>query len=111
MRLKAWPGTRAQTKRLRREMSLPEVLLWRELRQQELRWRKGAPAGPYTLDFHCAPASLAVEVDGEAHGHGDRPARDAVRDAWIAERGVHTLRIAASAILRDLDAVLALIVA
>ena len=31
-------------------MSLPEVLLWRELRQQELRWRKGAPAGPFAVE-------------------------------------------------------------
>jgi very-short-patch-repair endonuclease len=87
-------------------MSLPEVLLWRELRGQAVRWRKGHSAGPYTLDFFCAPARLAVEVDGEAHGTGDRPERDAERDAWLAARGVHVLRIPALEVLRDLDGVL-----
>ncbi|PAX06507.1 endonuclease domain-containing protein [Sphingomonas lenta] len=111
MRLKGWAGTQRQTKQLRREMSLPEVLLWRELRKREVRWRKGHPAGPYTLDFYCAPALLAVEVDGEAHGRDDRPERDAVRDAWLEERKVRVLRIAAPDILRDLDAVLRFILA
>jgi hypothetical protein len=28
-----------------------------------------------------------VEVDGEAHGRGDRPERDAERDAWLEAQG------------------------
>jgi very-short-patch-repair endonuclease len=99
------PGAR-QAKRLRREMSLPEILLWRQLRHETIRWRKSHPAGPYALDFYCAPARLAIEVDGEAHERGDRPMRDAKRDAWIAEQGVLTLRIPAVEILRNLDGVL-----
>ncbi|WP_204270871.1 DUF559 domain-containing protein, partial [Escherichia coli] len=56
------------------------------------RFRKQHAAGPYVLDFYCAPAMLAIEVDGEAHARGDRPARDATRDAWLAEQGVKVLR-------------------
>ncbi|HEX8382616.1 MAG TPA: DUF559 domain-containing protein [Sphingomonas sp.] len=111
MRLTSDDSGKRQAKALRRDMSLPEILLWRELRRESIRWRKSHPAGPYTLDFYCAPAKLAIEVDGEAHGRGDRPERDAARDAWMSEHGVSTLRITASAILRDLDAALRLIVA
>ena len=101
----------ADAKALRRNLTLPEILLWRELRKLPLRIRKQVPADPYVLDFYCAKAGLVIEVDGEAHDRGDRPERDARRDAWLAEQGVTTLRIRATDILRDLDAVMRLILA
>ena len=95
-------------RRLRREMTLPEVLLWRELRIRPagLKFRRQHPSGDYILDFYCADARLAVEIDGEAHGRGDRPARDAARDQWMSEQGVATHRIPAVEVMHDLDAVL-----
>jgi very-short-patch-repair endonuclease len=59
--------------------------------------------GPYVLDFYCDEAKLAVEVDGYSHGTDDRPERDARRDAWLEEKGVRTLRIAAREVLRSPD--------
>ena len=90
-------------------MSLPEVLLWQQLRKRQLgnKWRKQHPAGPYDLDFYCDAAKLCVEVDGEAHERGDQPVRDARRDAWLAGRGILTLRIAAVEVLNNLEGVLA----
>jgi len=101
------PSTIRAAKRLRREMSLPEVLLWRELRKRPagFKFRRQHPAGPYVLDFYCDAVRLAVEVDGQAHGHGDRPERDMQRDAWLAARQVRTVRIAAADVLNDLEAV------
>ena len=89
-------------------MSLPEVLLWRELRTRPdgLKFRKQHPTGPYSLDFYCNDARLAIEVDGEAHGRGDRPKLDKARDAWIARAGIMTMRIPATEVLHDLEAVL-----
>jgi very-short-patch-repair endonuclease len=96
----------AIAKRLRRELTLPEIVLWRELRKLEVRFRKQVPADPYVLDFYCAKARLAVEVDGEAHERGDRPERDARRDAWLTAKGIRTLRINATDVLRNLDGVM-----
>jgi len=98
-----------RSKQLRREMTLPEVLLWQQLRQNGTghHWRKQHPAGPYSLDFYCDSAKLCVEVDSEAHERGDRPERDARRDAWLAENGIETLRIPAVEVLRNLEGVLA----
>jgi very-short-patch-repair endonuclease len=89
-------------------MSLPEVLLWQELREQPggFRFRRQNPQIGYRLDFACLEARLAIEVDGAAHDHGDRPERDAVRDQRLAEIGFATLRIPAREVLRDLDAVI-----
>jgi very-short-patch-repair endonuclease len=90
MRLEGSDGGRRNAKRLRKEMTPPEIALWVALRRNRhaLRFRKQHPAGDYVLDFYCAPARLAIEVDGEAHARGDRPARDAIRDAWLGAQGV-----------------------
>ena len=92
----------------RREMSLPEVLLWQLLRKAPdgLKFRREHPTGEYSLDFYCADARLAIEVDGEAHSFGQRPRRDVRRDAWLAAAGIMTMRVPAREVLRDLDAVL-----
>jgi very-short-patch-repair endonuclease len=102
-----------RAKRLRREMSLPEVLLWQYLRRSScgLRFRKQHPAGDYVLDFFCARANLAIEIDGISHDMGNRPLRDEERDAWLAERRIDTLRIPARDVLGDPSAVAESIVA
>jgi very-short-patch-repair endonuclease len=99
-------------RRERRSSNLPEVVLWRVLRTRpgELRFRKQHPLGHYSLDFACLAARLAIEVDGEIHSRGDHPARDARRDAIVADHGFATLRISAKDVLNDLDAVITAIV-
>ncbi|TZG27247.1 endonuclease domain-containing protein [Sphingomonas montanisoli] len=87
--------------------SPPELALWEALPRNEagLRFRRQHAAGDYVLDFYCAIAKLAIEVDGEAHDRGDRPARDAVRDAWLAAQGVMVVRYTAQDVLTNLDGV------
>ncbi len=95
-----------QSRRLRRTMSLPEVLLWQSLRRTEnLKFRRQHPCGPFSLDFFCSDARLAIELDGQAHERGGRPERDAARDAWLLAAGISTMRIPAAEVLGDLEAV------
>ena len=89
-------------KRLRREMSPAEVFLWQHLLNQgTVKIRRDHPFGPYALDFYCAKAKLAIEVDGIVHDMGDHPKRDVARDAYVAANGVETLRIAARDVLKN----------
>jgi very-short-patch-repair endonuclease len=99
-------------RQLRRTMTMPEVALWAALRARPsgLKFRRQHPAGPFVLDFYCAAARLAVEVDGEAHDRGDRPERDERRDAMLAVHRIETLRVPAREVLRDLEAVVRLVV-
>jgi len=94
-------------------MSLPEVLLWQALRKRPggLKFRRQHPSGPYVLDFFCGDGRLAIEIDGQVHRYGDRPERDAIRDARLAEAGIATMRVRASDVLRDVEAVVAGILA
>ena len=92
-------------KRLRREMSPAEVFLWQHLRSQDIvKIRRDHPFGPYALDFYCAKAKLAIEVDGISHDMGDHPRRDAARDVYVAANGVETVRIPATDVLTDSQA-------
>jgi very-short-patch-repair endonuclease len=97
-----------KARKLRSGMSLPEVLLWRELRKRPagLKFRRQHPAGPYILDFACLQSRLAIEIDGEAHGRGEAPAHDEARDEWLANQGFRTLRIPAVDVLQNLEGVI-----
>jgi very-short-patch-repair endonuclease len=94
-------------------MSLPEVLIWGELRKRPggFKWRRQHAAGPFILDFVCVEARLALEIDGQAHNLGGTPARDEARDEWLMAQGYRTLRISAREILHDLEGALAGILA
>lgn len=98
---------RTRTLPLRRALTLPEVLLWNAIKGRRLvglHFRRQHPIGRYVLDFYCGAARLAVEVDGQGHGFGDRPQRDERRDAWLLAQGIRTSRIPASVVLDDVDA-------
>ena len=105
MRLDGSLSGRNNAKRLRKEMTPPEIALWLALRPNEagLRFRRQHAAGGYVLDFYCAPARLAIEVDGEAHNRGDRPERDATRDAWLAAQDIRVIHYPAREMLANLD--------
>jgi very-short-patch-repair endonuclease len=89
-------------------MSLPEVLLWEHLRAAKLgmKFRRQHPIGPYIADFYCSKAKLVIEIDGEAHDRGDRPARDIVRDVAMRNAGYGVLPIEAADVLKDMEAVI-----
>ena len=102
-----------RARKLRQQMSLPEVLLWQQLRKRpgELKFRRQFPISEMTVDFACLDRRLIIEVDGEGHSYGDQPRRDAARDALLQREGFRVMRIAARDVLRDMDAVLRFILA
>ena len=88
---------------LRREMTLPEVLLWKEVRRRAggVEIRRQHPVEGYVIDFYCAEAKLGIEVDGIVHDMGDQPLHYEQRTAVIAEHGIALLRIPAKDVLRS----------
>ncbi|WP_176597451.1 MULTISPECIES: endonuclease domain-containing protein [Sphingobium] len=97
--------TVAQARGLRRALSPPEIALWQWLRERPegLKFRRQHPVGPYVLDFYCASARLAIEVDGGFHDNAEQSAHDQMRDAWLRSQGVQVLRIKAVDVLRNFD--------
>jgi very-short-patch-repair endonuclease len=100
-------------RRLRRNLSPPEARLWTRLRTRAPGapvFRRQHPIGPYVLDFYCAKARLAIEVDGISHDMANRPQRDLRRDAWLRAQGVAVMRIPASRVMLAIDDVVDAIV-
>ncbi|MBR1760159.1 MAG: endonuclease domain-containing protein [Schwartzia sp.] len=48
--------------------------------------------GKYILDFYCASAKIAIEVDGSQHYEEDGQAKDEERDTYLSEQGITVLR-------------------
>ncbi|MEY4751546.1 MAG: hypothetical protein RIQ60_3760 [Pseudomonadota bacterium] len=94
---------------LRREMTDVEHLLWRCLRGRQLggfKFRKQHPLQRVVLDFYCASARLAIELDGSQHGSDEGRARDAERTALLEAQGIRVLRFLNNEVLDDLEGVL-----
>ena len=84
-------------------MTLPEGLLWRELRGKRtgLKFRRQFPVMDYVADFACVEVRLLIEIDGMAHDMGNRPERDERRDRILNDKGWRIMRIAAGDVLKD----------
>lgn len=101
-----------RARKLRSEMSLPETILWRELRKRPggHKFRRQHPAGEYVLDFYCARARIDIEVDGWAHESAPAGERDRNRSATLRAQGIATTRVPAQRVMQDLEAVVKRIV-
>lgn len=90
--------THAQTARareMRRVMTKHEVKLWVYLRDARLggfSFRRQHPVGPYYVDFYCARARLAVELDGSQHGDIQAQGYDTARTRSLSGKGIRVLR-------------------
>lgn len=95
-----------RARKLRGEMSPPELKLWAALRERPggFKFRRQHPAGLYVLDFYCASVRLAIEVDGFAHDSARAAARDARRSEWLRSQHIATLRVPARVVLDDVEA-------
>lgn len=110
MRLRPWDksdGNLMRAQKLRREMSAAERVLWGFLRDRRLgglKFRRQVAIGPWVADFYCAEADLIVELDGDSH-RDERKQLDSVRDKWMNDRGLETLRVTASELSKNPDGV------
>ena len=102
----------ALERRLRREQTPPEALLWACLRDRSLlgvKFRRQHAIGRYIVDFYAHEAQLAIEVDGQCHD--ETVDQDAQRDAILAEQGIRVLRFTGSDVLHHLRRVLEVVAA
>jgi very-short-patch-repair endonuclease len=94
---------------LRKKLTWAEKILWRHLRnRKEAGWkfRRQHPVGFYDLDFYCAEARLAVELDGREHGHPERQRSDHKRKEYLAQLGIKVIRFWNYSVRENLRSVL-----
>ena len=87
------PKLKERAKKLRKNMTQTEIMLWLELRGKKMRgydFDRQRPIHNYIVDFYCKDLMLALEVDGESHYGNEK--KDIKRQRKIESYGVRFLR-------------------
>ncbi len=93
------PNLVTLAKSLRKNMTLGEIGLWREIKNKKLgvRFNRQIPIDQYIVDFYCKDLQLAIEVDGSVHFEEGQQEKDKHRQNRLEYLGVRFIR------LSDLD--------
>ena len=101
--------SRQMARRLRRQLTAAETILWSELRRQTffgLRFRRQHPIGPYIADFACIAAHLVIEIDGGTHSTPAEANHDRKRTTYLRKQGWRTIRVTNTDVYEKLSSVL-----
>jgi very-short-patch-repair endonuclease len=77
-------------KKLRKQFTDTERLLWQYLRAKQLeglKFRRQQPIGNYIVDFVCFEKKVIIELDGGQHAKPEQRQKDIERDKWFEGRG------------------------
>jgi len=81
--------------KLRKNMTLSEVLLWNELKQKKMKgydFDRQRPIDNFIVDFYCKDLMLAIEIDGISHDSEEAYKKDVERQTKLETFGVQFLR-------------------
>jgi very-short-patch-repair endonuclease len=93
----------SRAQKLRKSMTKEERRLWYEyLHNYPHRFRRQVTCGNYILDFYCAKAKLAVELDGSQHYEPKGQEYDTKRTAYLDSIGICVLRFSNLDVLQNL---------
>ena len=97
------------SRQLRKNSTLPEVLLWQKIKQKGLgvQFHRQVPMLNYIVDFYCHEIGLAIEIDGSSHDFNYF--NDADRQGKLEKYGVQFLRFSNEDILKNMFSVLLVI--
>ena len=84
----------AFARQLRKEMTPWERKLWYSfLKEYKVRFQRQKPIGNYIVDFYCAKAKLAIELDGGGHYSPENSHKDKIRTDILESYGLQVIRI------------------
>ena len=98
-----------QARRFRKMPTRHEKRLWWQLRDRKLgglKFRRQVPIGERVVDFFCAEAHLAVELDGSGHCHHFTETADLDRAIELHEKGIRIIRFYNGQVDENLEGVL-----
>jgi very-short-patch-repair endonuclease len=94
-------------RKLRKNLSDAERVLWQILRNRQLagwKFRRQHPIGPFIVDFVCIEKKLVVEVDGGQHATSLQ--EDTKRTRYLENKGYRVVHFWNNDVLRESDSVL-----
>jgi very-short-patch-repair endonuclease len=99
-------GRTVFARKLRKNQTQAEKLLWERLRKDKLgvRFLRQKPLGPYIVDFYCAQYRLCIEIDGSSHN--EKEEYDENRTTYLNDHHIRVIRFTNNEIESDLDKVI-----
>ena len=92
---------------LRKNMTLPELILWKRLKNKKLfntKFRRQHPINIFIVDFYCHELKLAIEIDGYTHDYNFE--NDIKRQDRLESLGIRIVRFTDVDVLKHLNDVL-----
>ena len=96
------PNLKERAKELRKAGSLPEALLWNEIKGKQisgLDFDRQHIIGNYIVDFFCAEKRFVIEIDDKSHDM--KFEYDENRDSYLKSFGLQVMHIPASDVLKN----------
>ncbi|WP_317173778.1 endonuclease domain-containing protein [Mucilaginibacter rigui] len=92
-------------RKLRKDMTIGELLLWNELKQDKL-WGldfdRQRCLDNYIVDFYCKELMLAIEIDGMSHNHEETFNKDEIRQQKLESFGIKIIRFSEADVKYDI---------
>jgi very-short-patch-repair endonuclease len=99
------PKLKALARKLRKDMTFGEVLLWNELKLNKL-WGfdfdRQRCIDNYIVDFYCKELMLAIEIDGMSHNSEEAFVKDELRENKLKSFGIKVVRFTESEVKYDM---------
>ena len=105
----AKPDIFSKAKFLRKDMTLAEEILWKNLKNRKLdglKFRRQHPLDIFIADFYCHEKKLVIEVDGNVHDIPERKEYDDGRSYLLEEKGIRIIRFRNEEVINDIKMVI-----
>ncbi len=96
------PALTERAKGLRKSGSLPEALLWKEIKGKQINgldFDRQKIIGNYIVDFFCQELGVVIEIDDKTHD--SKVEYDNVREKYLRDLGLEIIHISAADVLKN----------
>ncbi|MBM2817075.1 MAG: hypothetical protein HW421_3837 [Ignavibacteria bacterium] len=107
--LKYNKNLKENARRLRKNLTKAEVVLWLKLKNKQLnglQFYRQKPIGNYIVDFYCSKAKLVLELDGGQHYSDEGKSLDEVRNKFLDSVGLKVLRFSNNDVMNNIEGVI-----
>lgn len=98
---------KGQSRYLRNNSTLSEVLLWNEIKGKKMngyQFMRQKPIDNYIADFYCSRLKLIIEIDGESHIKKEQ--KDRFRQDKLQKLGFNFIRFSDLDVKKNLNGVI-----
>jgi very-short-patch-repair endonuclease len=100
------PRMKQIARKLRKDMTLAEILLWKEIKGKKVLgydFHKQKPIDEYVVDSYCPRLKLVLEIDGDSHEGKEES--DKIRQEKLESKGLTILRYWDSDVKNNVDGI------